>query len=69
MLRMFPDRDLYPCWRHNVDGTSIIVKTREIDDALSDEWADNPSAFDVIEPPILVEPKKNKGGRPRKVQE
>jgi hypothetical protein len=46
----------YPKWLYHPDGRRLVVKNRDEEEALGDEWADTPAAF-----PSERKPKKTKG--------
>lgn len=58
--------DEYPKWLYHATEHSIIVASREEQDALGDEWAETPAEFDDSEDGVAVTAPKR--GRPKKVQ-
>lgn len=53
----------YPKWKYHASETACIVEDRDEEDALGEQWYDNPAGPDY-KPPV---PLKRGPGRPRKV--
>ena len=58
--------DEYPKWLYHATEHSIIVASREEQDALGDEWAETPAAFAEPENGEAVPAPKR--GRPKKAE-
>jgi len=58
---------IYPAFRHHLTEEPKIVRSKEEDDLLDNNWADCPMAFDG-EPEEQPERVKGKPGRKPKVQ-
>ena len=43
---------IYPSWRHHPSGKSMLVHSKEEDDALDPEWSDNSRVLEQAQKPV-----------------
>lgn len=73
MSRLMLNFGVFPCWRHSKHGESVLIHSEAECEALGDDWADTPAAFDIEKQEEKqkedTKPERKKPGRKPKVHQ